>query len=677
MDRGVRLDSANSLVEAERLTAEVSLSTDSLYLILSAWSVTRSGSLMPLQIPLFSHEKAPVPMVVSVLSGISVYARDRGNYIRNMRQSDMAPHSVGSRILDEQVRLLYRQSPLLLGGILTLIVATNWFLWDQVPRAHLLTWAAANIALVFARLILSLLFHRKDRNGREALRWAHLATAASALSGLLWGSVAIWALDTQSAPNVVYIVTILTAMTAASLVALSAWLPAYYAYSSASALLLCFSLLATGNSTFILLAVLILALVVVHLFLVNMLNRNLVETLNLRFDNLSLVERLTQQKELAERANSEKSRFLAAASHDLRQPLHALDLFLESVSKTRDGARKQELLDRARLSSRTLGELLNSLLDVSNLETGAIVPHISTFRVASLLDELAAEYENPATESDLSIRVYAPKYVVRSDPTLLKRMIRNLVSNAVKYTKAGGVLIGGRRRGNWLRIEVWDSGAGIPASEHGNIFSEFYQIDNPSRDRSKGIGLGLSIVQRLSRLLNHPVSLVSRAGQGSCFRVSVPLAQVTADSTVCEPVNNEFDLSGIFVVVVDDEQPIRDSMRALLRGWDCEVLVADGIQSTMSQLGSAEYQKPDVIIADYRLADNQTGLDLIAAIRGHFQARIPAVVATGDTALNRNVDIRSIDARVLFKPVTAQSLRSAIVEVVSTNSDERLIPPVP
>ena len=293
-------------------------------------------------------------------------------------------------------------------------------------------------------------------------------------------------------------------------------------------------------------------------------------------ENVRLFEALqARTRELGE-ANQAKSRFIAAASHDLRQPLHALGLFVDRLHGRVKAAERRGILEQIDAAVTAMDELFNNLLDISKLDAGVLTPTISDFPIAHLLKRTESTFAATARKKGLSLRIVSNSAWVRSDPILLERILLNLVSNAVGYTASGGIVIGCRRRGAQLRIEVWDSGPGIPEDQHQNIFAEFHQLGGPQHERRSGMGLGLAIVDRLCRLLDHQIELTSIVGKGSRFSVIVPL--VAAQALTAEPKASVHaalgSISGKLVVVIDDDALVLDSTGGLLRSWGCDVVTA-------------------------------------------------------------------------------------------------------
>ena len=369
--------------------------------------------------------------------------------------------------------------------------------------------------------------------------------------------------------------------------------------------------------------------------------------------------RLYQQLEAA---NLAKSRFLAAASHDLRQPLHALNLFVAQLRRETDRAEQARLVARVDASVVAMNELFNALLDISKLDAGVVMPSISEFPVDHLLKRIEMTFAAAAREKGLRLRVVSSGAFIRSDFILLERILLNLVSNAIRYTVGGGVMVGCRRRGDALRIEVWDSGVGIPEDQRSSIFREFYQLPTAERDRSGGLGLGLAIVDRLGRLLDHPIELMSRLGRGSRFTVVVAIAlprrlidqppEVVTDQT-----------TGKLVLVIDDDALVLDSMRGVLKSWGCSVVTANSGAAALACLAELE-RAPDLIISDYRLADGNNGIQAIERLRKALRAPVPAFLISGDTAPERLREARASGYYLLHKPVLPITLRATISQLL-------------
>ena len=321
-------------------------------------------------------------------------------------------------------------------------------------------------------------------------------------------------------------------------------------------------------------------------------------------ENVRLFEALQASTRELDEANRAKSRFIAAASHDLRQPLHALGLFVARLQGRVKAAERSRIVEQIDASVAAMNELFNDLLDMSKLNSGVLAPNISEFPIAQLLERTESTFSATARKKGLSLRIVRNSAWVRSDFILLERILLNLVSNAVSYTARGKVVVGCRLRGRHLQIDVLDSGPGIPEDEHISIFREFYQLGDPQRERQGGMGLGLAIVDRLCRLLKHEIDLASALGKGSRFSILVP--SVAARAWIVDPEDSVHptpdSIGGKLVVVIDDDPLVLDSTGGLLRSWGCHVLTAGSARVALAGLAECN-QSPDLVISDYQLSD--------------------------------------------------------------------------
>ena len=388
-------------------------------------------------------------------------------------------------------------------------------------------------------------------------------------------------------------------------------------------------------------------------------------------ENVRLFEALQASTQELGEANQAKSRFIAAASHDLRQPLHALGLFVGRLHGPVTAAERRGILEQIDAAVTAMDELFNNLLDISKLDALVLTPAITDFPIAHLLKRTESTFAATARKKGLSFRIVSNSAWVRSDPILLERILLNLVSNAVGNTASGGIVIGCRRRGAQLHIEVWDSGHGIPEDQHQNIFAEFHQLAGPQHERRSGMGLGLAIVDRLCRLLDHQIELTSIVGEGSRFSVIVPL--VAAQALTAEPKAPvqaaPGSISGKLVVVIDDDALVLDSTSGLLRGWGCDVVTAASVHLALAGL-SARDRTPDLIISDYRLSDGQNGIEAIETLRAAFNFSVPAFLISGDTAPKRVREARASGYHLLHKPVRPRALRAMLGQYLKKHDQD-------
>lgn len=377
-----------------------------------------------------------------------------------------------------------------------------------------------------------------------------------------------------------------------------------------------------------------------------------------------LNDELARAKAEAEDANLSKTRFLAAASHDILQPLNAARLYSTTLlERAGDGAPAQDTAPLARnvdASLEAVEEILTSLLEISRLDAGAMKPEISTFRVNDILRQLRIEFEPIARGKGLRLAFVGSDLAIRSDRRLLRRLLQNLISNAIKYTLSGRVLVGCRRTKGHLRIEVWDTGLGIPEAKQKIVFQEFERLDEGART-ARGLGLGLSIVERIARVLDHRIGLRSTPRKGSVFTVIAPLSAerpaVVATTHSAAPQASHA-LAGMTVIAIDNEERILEGMRVLLANWGCEVVTGADLESALADLGD---RRPDAVVADYHL-DNTTGLDVIAALRTHLGFALPAILATADRTPEVRDAATSVDVTVLNKPLKPAALRALLAQ---------------
>jgi two-component system CheB/CheR fusion protein len=394
----------------------------------------------------------------------------------------------------------------------------------------------------------------------------------------------------------------------------------------------------------------------------------LIEGVVITFTNITekkrAAEALATAKQVADSANVAKSRFLAAASHDLRQPLQTVRLLHGLLAEKAKGDEAQTLLKRLDATVGVMSGMLNTLLDINQLEAGVIHADVENFPLNELFEHLDTDFGYHMRAQSLDWRVVPSKCVVRSDPRLLEQILRNLLSNAVKFTTKGKVLLGCRRHGETIHVEVWDTGAGIPDENRAEIFEEFHQVNNPARERSKGLGLGLAIVQRLSKLLGHPINMKSRPGRGSMFSIAVPLVDKSSVVTRCaqEKAVVEHAKRPITVLVIEDDPTIRELLEMLLQGAGYRTVgAADGVAAF--ELAT----RPTLVVADFNLPNGPNGVEIVAELRKHYQQEIPAIILTGDISTQTLGAIASIGCTHLDKPVEAAELLGTISRLLTTS----------
>ncbi|MDR5866644.1 hybrid sensor histidine kinase/response regulator [Halomonas koreensis] len=379
---------------------------------------------------------------------------------------------------------------------------------------------------------------------------------------------------------------------------------------------------------------------------------------------------LRQAKQVAEDANASKTRFLAAASHDLLQPLNAARLFTSALSQDMQAEEMRRTIGHIDNSLQAAEELLGTLLDISKLDAGALTPRRSHFALAEIFQPLRAEFEVMAEERGLDLVVVPTRAWVDSDAQMLRRIVQNFLSNAIRYTQEGRVLLGCRRRGERLSIEVWDSGPGIPEAKQAEIFQEFRRLDQASRHKEseKGLGLGLSIADRMSRVLDHPIRVRSWEGVGTVFAVSVPVvaARQEAAPEAAKPRRAGNKLAGKRILCIDNESLILEGMKAMLSGWGCEVFTATSIGGAKSVLRHLDAD-PDAILADYHLDNEVTGLMAMEALAERLDGPVPGIVITADRTEEVAEEIKRAGYQLLLKPVRPAALRALLTRTLQAS----------
>ncbi len=571
----------------------------------------------------------------------------------------------------EVVRAQYRNLPtavavnLVISGLLCLALR------ETVSTGRLGWWLAAVYVVAGTRYILWRLFNEATLTFRSTARWRLIAFLGSGINGLTWGigGVVLYAAHSPASQFLLLITQF--GMGAGAAYASAPAFAAVMAYLLPSVLLSSVPFFMEGDSVHVTLGAMLFVFVAAATHFTYGISRTIARAIALRFENLDLIHELRDQtlaaeqaRAAAEEANVAKSRFLAAAGHDLRQPLHALGFFVDALQEHTLPPDSRAVVGNIRRSVDAMEDLFNSLLDVSRLDAGIVRPRIATIPLAPLMERVRLEFEPLASQKNLSLVVMRNSLFVRSDPVLLERIMRNLVANAVRYTEQGRVILGARRNADEVRIEVWDSGRGIPQDKHREIFQEFRQLDNPQRDRRKGLGLGLAIVERLVKLLDHRLELRSQPGKGSVFAVSMPrgwreeFVPGEADGQIIV----DRDVANSLILVVDDEPDVRDSMLALLRKWRCEVVAADSCAEMLSKLVSVQ-RMPDLIVSDYRLRGEERGIDVVARLREEFNAQVPALLITGDTGMEQLREAEESGLHVLHKPLNPSRLRALIANL--------------
>jgi len=556
----------------------------------------------------------------------------------------------------ELIRMLYQGSlwPHIAAFVLASVSVVVF--WDEHPGVVLLGWLGA-IALSYMLRWLLMRYFMLISPGVDTIRnWAWFYAAGACASGLLWGALPWLMLNTASIFNVLYILMALSGLIVGALGVQSRFFPAYAAFVISIEVLTCARLMVEGGE---LQAIVVLVIIfsIALLAYARDYHQLMCKTIHRQFENTDLIRQLKLKSKAVEKASQDKTRFLAAASHDLRQPHQAVGLFVESLACIEKNPAKLAILAKTQAAYRSMSALLDQLLDISKLDTGVVQPEMATIRLQSLLQSVYLEHAPVAEQKGLSLRLRPTQAIVTTDTAMLKRMLGNLLSNAISYTSTGGVLFGVRRHAGLWRVHVWDTGCGIASDQIDSVFEEFTQLHNPERDSKKGLGLGLAIVKRMEHLIHAPVSVYSRPGRGSLFTVDLmPGLERDVEVDTLVPQQN-ISLSGIVLVVIDDDCSVRDAIAVLLKTWGCsQVFSFASGEEALASMRVANV-RPDAIISDYRLRDHHTGIEAIVALHALYHADIPALLITGDTAPDRIKEAANSGFSLLHKPVDPDDLK--------------------
>ncbi len=537
-------------------------------------------------------------------------------------------------------------------------------MWGAVPHKVLLTW----LAVMFIACSLTTIFYlylkpffKELSDVPQELFYYQLPL----IFGLLWGAAGYYFYTPESMAHFSYLIIFLFAMASGGVVVLSSLWLAYIFFCVPILLPSIYFFFGRGDSEHTILAVAILVFMAVMISLSRFTYGFITRLIKMRYENYDLVNALEKQKNEAIEANKDKSRFLSAASHDLRQPVHSLSLLASAITPEINSQKGKKILSQIKTANNVMLDLLNSLLDISKLDAEIVDTNIEVVDVQQLIKKVVDEFSLLARKNGLELRSHASQYFVESDPILLENIIRNLLHNAIRYTKEGAVLVSCRKRKGNILIQVWDTGQGIAVEHQELIFVEFQQLQNPERDQNKGLGLGLAICRRLTALINGKLSLKSLMGNGSVFALEIPAMSEDAvlkhQSLIVKalPKIQMIDLNKAVILVIDDNENVLDAMEVLLEGWGCKVLTATSVVETIDVAKSYKGQV-NAIIADYRLRENTTGVDAMSAFTDVVNYQMAKVLITGDTAPDRMQEIVAHGIPVLHKPIKSAQLRTAL-----------------
>jgi len=579
------------------------------------------------------------------------------------------PAPILARAHADQVAQLYAgwhrtTLSMLLGATLLCIV-----LWGQVSPWWMAAWMLLIVLNQAWRGVLACAWKRAQPGVDATLRWGRYWAAGSTLAGSLWGVAGI-AMFPVSAPHQALLIVCIFGVVLGGLNLTAVYRPSFYGFVLPALVPLIVRVALETDQVHLYTAVVMSVVGGFILLFGHQLNDVLTRSLATRYENNDLIVELKAKsraaddaRAAAETANRGKSQLLAAASHDLRQPLHALGLYTAALAVRTNGTELQPLVRSVQGAANALEGQFEQLLDLSRLEVGGIAPAWSRVPLAPLFARITAELQPQARLRALVLRASPTAMAVVSDPALLERIVRNLTCNAIRYTERGGVLLAARRCGDGIAIDIIDTGIGIAPDDCEKVFEEFFQVHAEGRSAHGGMGLGLAIVRRLAELLRHDVNVVSRVGRGSRFRVVAPAAPASRHATAGDggprPLRTPgcFALAESLVAVIDDDAAALDAMRVLFETWGAEVVGASDLPTLLAYVGARD-RAPDLIVADLRLADGRSGVEAVHRLRDALEVWIPGLMISGDTTVEADSLARAAGLTLLPKPVVPNVLHA-------------------
>lgn len=570
------------------------------------------------------------------------------------------------RLLLEQVKLVMAVERNGLFAAVAIGFVVTCFLFDANNGLKLSLWWCW---VALSHLYGAWLIHRTLNSSpkqEHAIALAKSLVIGNVLMGITWGTLAWITIDGESILNSIIVIGLLASLLVGIMPTFSPVFSVYAFACTTITITVVTKLFLLEESLYVNLGIFIAVMGFIFIGIARDMNINTTKNIHLQLDKSDLITQLEQEtnnvrkaQQAAEHANLAKTKFLAAASHDIRQPIHALGLFLEVLDRSTLSTYQQQVLNNAKAAFSASADMLNTLLDFSRIEAGVVDVQKRQFYLQPLLNKLENEMAPQANNKNLFYRSRETRALVESDPVILELILRNLISNAIRYTNNGGILLGCRVRKEYTSLEIWDTGIGISPDHQDDIFREFYQLGNTERDRRKGLGLGLAIVRGFANSLGHPLSFSSTLKRGSVFRIHLPNTNTipTANADDLQPA--EIQLLNAKILLVDDDVSVRQGTMDLLVSWGCECSTADSFDEALAFL---QTNKPDLIISDYRLREGHTGTDVIRLLRKQSGYDLPALIITGDTAPDRLADAHSSGLPLLSKPVSPQILYSTITK---------------
>ena len=536
---------------------------------------------------------------------------------------------------------------------------------DESMKRGVLIWGILQGILFVCRCIHHYSFNKEHATAEQFYHYDNINIIFVALAGCIWGLSGHLFFTPGSIPTYSFLILTLVCMVSGSMNALSSrpWHFLFFNVPAMSPVIL--HTVLQGTTFYLLMGIAATIYVIITIIFHRNLHSVIHESLTLKHHNFQLINNLKIQTESANKANLDKSRFIAAASHDLRQPLHAVNLFTDVLEHEIKIEKQRDTLDHIRRGLSSMGELFDALMDISRIDAKDFPMNLSQFNTEPLIQNLVRQFVLDAEKSNTSLHYRGSAYWVHSDSLLLEQILRNLISNAVKYTEKGCVEVFCRSDAHkTVTIHIKDNGIGIAEGDHKSIFEEFTQLNNPERDRNKGLGLGLAIVRRLTNLLGLTLRLESEPGVGSEFILEVPKANPTMNcevTTHLESSGNDNQLHGLKILVIDNEEEVTEATRLMLENWGCEARACNNSDKALSMIqGDDQF---DIVLSDFRLAGKLDGVELIQEIRKVRPEQLGLIVS-GDNGKEINKKAKGAGLVLLHKPVKPAQLHMAIGKIL-------------
>lgn len=595
--------------------------------------------------------------------------------------------SLDDQATAERVSDIYAYLPITTVAMVVGVVVTVSQFWSLVPRAGMVAWLVALGALGAVRTVMYRGFKHRASNEREALlRWYQAWRATTLAAGCLWGIAAWFFYGYGNSTEKLILILTIYSYCMAGMQILSPQHNTFYEFCALCLTPLVVKVALPGDGKSILLAAYLLLIFGITVMLARMYRKNNEGLLQIKVRADQLMVQLRAEKAAAEAARQEaevanraKTQFFAAASHDLRQPLHAMGLFAEALRQRSHDEEVAQLVASINGSVDALEGLFSELLDITRIDTGGVDVTPEHFSVGDIFRKLRLHFEPVAFEKGLSLRFRGEHHHVYADPVLVERILRNLVSNAIRYTNDGTVLVSCRRRNGRALLQVWDTGVGIREREQAHVFEEFYQVpysEALTPQQRKGLGLGLAIVKRLAGLMQAPLNLRSVSGRGSVFSLDLPPGKpprAREPSDVRSKLPIGLTLDHRFIVVVEDEPAVRGGLEVLLRGWGARVASFETAEASCAWALDADLggERPDLLVVDYRLEQGRNGIEVIDCFRERFGREVPAIMVTGSTMTEHDAEAAEHDFHLLVKPVVPSKLRAMISFKLGVRSSDK------